>query len=296
MRYIHFLLLIVSFIWGTSFVATEIALRECSVVTLLILRLGTATVIFTICLLLRMNWKKNVNQKDIFSFFLIGTLGVSLYQFLQITANQLSNASITSFFISMHPILLTLFGFLFHKEKITKFKILGIAFGFVGTIFIATNGKFNFSSNINYLLAFLCLFANSAMWASYSSLSKKMAQRYMPFDLTALTTVIGFLFLLPLIPVINESNILLEIKEFSFSTYLAIGYLSFFCTIFAYVLWLYCLKKMEISNAGYYLYLEPVFTISVAPLFLSNQLTRFLIIGGIMIFTGLICIHVKSKK
>ncbi|MDR3142014.1 MAG: DMT family transporter [Tannerellaceae bacterium] len=98
---------------------------------------------------------------------------------------------------------------------------------------------------MNYLLTFLCLFANSAMWASYSSLSKKMTKKYSPFDLTALMTVIGFVFLLPLLAVTYQSNILLEVTNFSLSTYLAIGYLSFFCTIIAYVLWINCIKKLR---------------------------------------------------
>jgi drug/metabolite transporter (DMT)-like permease len=50
-------------------------------------------------------------------------------------------------------------------------------------------------------------------------------------------------------------------------------------------------KKVEISIAGYYLYLEPIFTILVAPLFIGNQLTSYLAIEGTLIFIGLVFIN-----
>ena len=73
-------------------------------------------------------------------------------------------------------------------------------------------------------------------------------------------------------------------------------YLAIICTITGYVLWLYCINKMEISKAGYYLYLEPVFTVIIALFFIGNQLKGYLLIGGILIFIGLIFINILKKK
>ena len=98
----------------------------------------------------------------------------------------------------------------------------------------------------------------------------------------------------PLIGKILDINVIAELSTISFRTTLAILYLSLICTILAYCLWAYSLKRFELSKAGYYLYLEPVFTILVAPLFIGNQLTICLIIGGILIFIGLLLVNLNK--
>ncbi len=297
--HIHLLLLLVSFIWGSSFVATEIALKEISVLTLLVLRLGFASIIFLIILLFRKEWKLKINIKDIIYFLLIGLLSISIYQLLQITANKLSNASVTSFFISLHPIILIFFGIMVFKEKLNIFKIIGIIFGFLGSIIIASKGSLLFTENINYFIALICVILNALMWGVYSTLAKKISGKYSSFDITALMTIFGMVCFIPIAFILSKLfniHIIKEALTLSFSAILAIIYLVLICTITGYVLWLHCINKMEISKAGYYLYLEPIFTIIIALFFIGNQLKDYLIIGGILIFIGLIFINILKKK
>ncbi len=296
---IHLLLLFVSFIWGSSFIATEIALKDVSVLTLLILRLGLASLIFILILVFRKDWKKKINNKDILYFLFLGLLSVSIYQLLQITANKLSNASITSFFISLHPIVLALLGIIVFKEKMNLYKIIGITAGFLGSIIIASKGNFTINENTNYYLALFCVILNSMMWGGYSTLAKKVSIKYSSFDVTALMTILGLIFFLPISLLLSNTfhiNIIQETSKLSLKAIGAIIYLALICTITGYALWLYCINKLEISKAGYYLYLEPVFTIILAPFFVGNQLKVSLIIGGILIFIGLIFINIVKKR
>ncbi len=293
------LLILVSFIWGTSFIATEIALKECSVLTLLILRLSIASLAFLCMLLWRKEWKKKFTKRDALHFLVIGCLSVSLYQLMQIGANKVSNASVTSLFITAHPIVLCVFGIAFFGEKAGRYKIIGIATGFAGSYLIATKGRLSLAGDSGYFLALGLILLNSLMWAGYSTLAKKTASKYSPLDVTGLMTVFGFLFFIPfLFPLewLLKTNVFQEIAHLSTRTILAVVYLSFVCTIAGYALWLYCLTRGEVSNAGYYLYLEPVFTLLVAPLFVGNQLNTHLIVGGVAIFLGLFFIHVDKRR
>jgi drug/metabolite transporter (DMT)-like permease len=292
-------LVFVAFIWGTSFIATEIALRECSVLTLLTLRLSLATLAFLIILALRKGWRRNFGKGDALRFLFVGLLSVSLYQLMQIGANKASNASVTALFITAHPIVLCVFGMVFFGEKAGWLKILGIAAGFAGSYLIATKGRLTISGDSNYFLALGLVLLNALMWAGYSTMAKKIAARYSALDVTALTTVFGFLVLIPFLFPLGramKTDVLGEISRLSAGTLLAGAYLAFVCTTLGYALWLYCLARGEVSNAGYYLYLEPVFTLLVAPLFVGNQLSASLAAGGAAVFIGLFLVHLDGRR
>ncbi len=249
---ISVILVLVSFIWGTSFIATEIALKEVSVLTLLLLRLSIASIIFIVILLFRKEWKRNFQKKDLLYLLLVGLLSVSFYQLLQIGANKLSNASVTSLFITIHPILLCLFGTVFFREKISRNKMIGILAGFIGALTIGTKGTFALSEGTSYILAFVLIFFNALMWSGYSVLAKKISGRFSSFDLTGIMTVLGFLFFLPFsVPLtkIMGTDISREAMHISLKTGVAVIYLAVVCTIMGYFLWQYCLKSPRARSA-----------------------------------------------
>jgi drug/metabolite transporter (DMT)-like permease len=295
--HVTLLLLLTSFIWGTSFIATEIALREASVLTVLLGRLGIAAVVLAIIITVKRRGGAKLSGKAFFYLVVLGLLSTSLYQLIQISANKLANASITSIFVSMHPLVLALFGAIFFREKLGGTRIAGILLGLIGSLYIATNGTFMPDHNIRFTAALLLLLLNSFMWASFSSLSKKLEGMFSSFDLIAYTTIIGFVTFLPVaLPLARFQGIdpIREASRLSFRAVAALLYLALFCTILAYLLWIRCLRRTDMGKAGYYLYLEPAFTMAVAPLLVDNQINRYVLIGAMFIFLGLVMVNIRS--
>jgi drug/metabolite transporter (DMT)-like permease len=284
--------------WGTSFIATEMVLKEASVLTTLVCRLGLAALVLLIIVWVKDRGKIRINGKSFFYLVVLGLLSTSLYQLVQISANKLANASITALFTSLHPMVLAVFGRIFFKEKLGWLKVGGILLGLLGSLYIATRGTFELNHNIHYSVALLLLLVNSFMWASYSSLSKKLDQVFSSFDLIAYMTIIGFIAFLPLALILAHYQRIDLIREMSRLSLRAVGalvYLSVFCTILAYMLWIYCLRRMDMGKAGYFIYLEPVFAMAVAPLFVGNQINQYVVIGALLIFLGLIFINIRKK-
>ncbi|RPI73857.1 MAG: DMT family transporter [Desulfobacteraceae bacterium] len=297
--FVILMLLLASFLWGTSFIATEMVLKEVSVLTTLIGRLGLAALILLVVIWVKDRGRAPITRKSFFYLVVLGLLSTSLYQWVQISANKFANASITSLFTSVHPMVLALCGGIFFKEKLGCFKISGILLGLMGSLYIATQGTFAINHNVRYSIALLLLILNSFMWASFSSLSKKLDTVFSSFDLIAYMTVIGFIAFMPIGLILAHYqgiDLIQEISGLSFRAVGALVFLSVFCTILASMLWIYSIRRTDMGKAGYYLYLEPVFAMAVAPFFVGNQINRYVLIGAFLIFIGLIFINIRKRS
>jgi len=182
---------------------------------------------------------------------------------------------------------------LFLREPLSRLKIFGIALGFFGGILVVTQGTFDFRANLNYLLGGLCLLANSLCWALYSVLAKRTTSRYSAFTITAYMTIFGTVGLLPLV---DLPAFWAEAATLTARTWTALIYLFTVCSVFAYVLWLYCLGRVEASTAGVYLYLEPLVTWLLAPLFVGNQFTMYLLFGAFLIIPGVYITTIVGRR
>ncbi len=289
-----FWLVLTAAIWGSSFVATQVALEQLSVLNLTFARIVLASALFGFILAFSSPKTRRINRRaDILRFTLLGLMSVSFYQLLQIAGNRLTNASVTSLLICLHPITLALCGMLFLREPLSRLKIFGIALGFFGGILVVTQGTLDFHANLNYLLGGLYLLANSVCWALYSVLAKRTTSRYSAFTITAYMTIFGTLGLLPLV---DLPAFWAEMATLTARTWMALIYLFTVCSVFAYVLWLYCLGRVEASTAGVYLYLEPLVTWVLAPLFVGNQFTLYLLFGAFLIIPGVYITTIVGRR
>jgi drug/metabolite transporter (DMT)-like permease len=73
--------------------------------------------------------------------------------------------------------------------------------------------------------------------------------------------------------------------------WLSIAFLSFLCTVFAFVVWLWALQQMEASRVGSFTYLVPLFGVSFSQVILGESITLALVIGGAILLGGVYIIN-----
>jgi len=83
--------------------------------------------------------------------------------------------------------------------------------------------------------------------------------------------------------------------QFTFYDYLLLFLIAVPGTFMAYVFNVYGIKILSASVAGTYIYLQPVFAVSFAIIFLHEELTFNKIIAAILIFTGVYLANYKRK-
>jgi len=104
-----------------------------------------------------------------------------------------------------------------------------------------------------------------------------------PLTVNAYITILGTLGLLPFAALDGDIR---HIGRLSPQAWLAIAYLVVMCTLAAYLAYNYALRVVPASQAGVFLYLNPVAAAALAWPILGEALTPAIVGGGIMVIAG----------
>jgi drug/metabolite transporter (DMT)-like permease len=270
-------------IWGGSFIATKIAVREVSPVTVVWLRFLIGIVILGVIARAR-DELAIPTKKDGLDLVMLGFLGITLHQWLQSTGLVTSEASTTAWLVSTTPIFMALLGWLFFKEKITLLIASGILLASIGVLFVITKGNFlsifggNFGAPGDILIIL-----SAPNWALFSVLSKPLLHRLSPLKVTFYTLFFGWLLTSVQFLAVRGWS---EFSQLSWSGWASIGFLGVFCSALAYIFYNEGVKHFSSSQVGVFLYLEPVVATLVAVFVLSERFTWASLAGAGFIVLG----------
>lgn len=122
-------------VWGASFIATKVALRDVSPITIVWLRFAMGVVILGIAVTARKQFA--LPKRNEWGYFaLVGFLGITFHQWLQSTALITSQASTTAWIVATTPVFMALLGWLALKEKLHWLQTSGILLAGLGVLLV----------------------------------------------------------------------------------------------------------------------------------------------------------------
>ncbi len=282
-------LLIAAFLWGTSFIAGKIAYNMIDPTLTVAFRLILASIVLLPITFSFMRQKEQVlTKKDFFMLIILGILTYPLTFMLQFLGLSFTSASSATTIIGIEPVMVTIIGFIFFKEKVSPIVfILGIIafFGVALTVGVSA------LENVSFFGCFLVLLSTVVV-AFWVRLSKKMFTKISAKYYTALTIQLGTLFALPIMLLLVKNW---EI-HYSLKGVLALFYLGIGCSILAGWLWNKGLELSDASKSGLFLALEPVFGVLLAVLILGESLNILSITGIILVITSATICMLLPKK
>jgi len=119
-------------------------------------------------------------------------------------------------------------------------------------------------------------------FALYNVLLQPLLQRYGLLALTAASSLIG---MLGLVPFVRPSTVD-AVAEMSASSATLILYLGIVCTLFGYAAWNVGLRGLGPTRAVSYTYAIPALAVLMGALFLDEPITVWLAVGGALILGG----------
>ena len=248
--------IVVSIIWGLSFVAASMVLTTLSPVILATTRFIIASAIYSPIIIWEYRRGNRPTMADMKELAAFGFLSISIYFWLQYTGVQYAGAGVSAVLVTgLIPVLTGIAGTVLLKEKFNAKKGVGIALGLTGVALIALPKLFIGTVDWLFFVGVACLLGNAVCWSMYSTLSRRLMKRIgKPLMVTAYTTLWGMLFLLPL-SLTSDWGALSAVTT---SQWGSILYLAVICSSGGYLLWNYALSKLEAVKASVWLYLEPV--------------------------------------
>lgn len=269
--------------WGGSFIATKVALRDLSPVTVVWLRFSIGMILLGAAVHLRRQFRLP-SGSDIGYFALIGFIGITFHQWLQSTGLQTAQATTTAWIVATTPIFIALLGWLALKERLAWVQIFGILAATAGVLLVVTRGNLALllTGSIGAPGDFLILLS-APNWALFSILSRRGLRRYPATLMMFFVMGFGWLFTTLLLVAGPGFN---EIIRLSLPGWLGVVFLGVFCSGLAYIFWYDALQALPVAQAGAFVYLEPFVTLVVAALVLGEIITPASLLGGGVILLG----------
>ena len=148
------LLIILTLIWGTSFILIKRGLNAFDADEVGALRMLSAGVVL---LPFAFSKIKNVKGRNWGLLFVVGFIGSFIPAFLFAKAETQMESSLAGVLNALTPLSVLILGALFFAQQFSKQQISGIIIGFLGTIFLMLAGSLGEISKINYYGLFIVL-------------------------------------------------------------------------------------------------------------------------------------------
>ena len=270
-------------VWGASFIATKVALKDISPITVVWLRFSMGILILGATVAAR--GQCSLPNKNEWAYFaLLGFLGITFHQWLQSNGLQTSQAGTTAWIVATTPVFMALLGWIVLKEGLSWLKITGIFLAFAGVLLVVSKGDLASVSVGKFGAPGDKLILVSAVnWAVFSVLSRRGLKSYPAGLMMFYVMTLGWLFTSILF--FAGANIS-EISSLTFDGWLGVTFLGVFCSGLAYIAWYDALQILPAAQTGAFLYIEPLVAVVVAFFVLGESVTLVSLIGGGVILFG----------
>lgn len=299
-------LLITAIIWGIAPPVIKYTLRFLSPFAFLFYRFLLASIIIAAPTILKLK-KIKLNLRDWLLYLFLGFLCTPLNLILLFLGIQKTTAIDASLISIISPILVIIGGVLFLDEKVNKTERIGIIITIAGTIITMVQPFFENNINIGRsIFGNFLVFLGTLVWVAFTLLAKKNHRdRLDPLVLTGLSFWVGLITMIPLFLyerlALNDylKSIFLTTQPIFFLDPRALPgvlFMAIFSSIVAYFAYIYGLTKIEASEATIFTYLQPIFAVPIAVIFLKETLSLAFIFGSVLIILGVFICEYRFNK
>lgn len=284
-----FLILILAFIWGSSFILMKEGLKSLTAFQVAALRLFVAGVFFIPVFIVHF---RKVDPKDYKILLLSGLTGSGVPAFLFTTAQMHINSSTAGALNALTPIFTWLIGVLFLALPFEKRKAYGVGLGFIGALFIILMkpGSSGIQAETEGLLVVLATF----LYGINVNIIKHRLGHYNPWIVAALPIV----FMLPLASFVLWSNDFFETSYESAQDLKSVGaivLLGLVGTAISLVLFNRLIQMTNAVLASSVTYLIPVFALFWGVLD-QEQTGMYQFVGMLLILIGIAIIRSADRQ
>ena len=285
------LLVLATLLWGGNFVIGRAVAGDIPPITLAFLRWCVAFILFFPIAYSRLKREWQLIKANWPVVIVMAITGVACFNTLVYIGVYYTTSINASLMNSSTPIIIYILSFIFLKERLSKFQLIGTAISLAGVAFILSKGSLetllSFSFNKGDLIVLIAVFC----WGIYSLLVKQYAGRLPGYSTFLVTIALGVIMLMPF--TINELMTTSVNIVWSLSTVGAIFYVGIVASIIAFLSWNHGVVALGANKASIYLNFIPLFATIFAVLFLDEDLLLVQVIGGLAVICGVL---LASKK
>ena len=275
-------LVLMALCWSGVFPALAILLRSMGVMHAVFLRFVAASLILLALLVVREKRLPRLSPREATIVFVLGMLGVSVYNFLFTAAMARVEASRAAVILPTNPAFTALFAFFLFRENLGRIRSLGVGLCVLGALWVIGKGDPGHYAQLDFglgeLLLVLCIF----LWSAYTLLGRVALATLSPLALTACVSFAGALQLAIPAWIVRE-----PLDAVTAQGWAALGYLAVFGTVLPFLWYYEGVKALGAARAAQFINLVPPLAVAESVLILGEPFTPALAAGTALVVAGL---------
>jgi drug/metabolite transporter (DMT)-like permease len=277
-------ILLVTFLWSSSYILTKFGLNEVSPLTLVAFRYITASIVLLIVAFVKNEFER-FDRETLVRLGFLGVTGYSIAQGLQCLGLYYLPAVTVTFILNFTPILVLGLELIFHEKKPSKMQLLGVTLVLIGA-YVFFSERLVGGSFIGIVITLV----SGLGWASYLVSSRFLLRNEeSTLGVTAISMSIGTFF-------ISVVAFMFEgVDSFSLNSWGIIIWLGLVNTALAFLIWNHALKRLEAFVVAI---TQNTMLIQIALLswaFLGERLTYMKAFAMALVFIGVLVVQLKDS-
>lgn len=273
-------------IWGGMYVVSDVVLQIIPPFTLLLLRLVLGILSLGIFIVGKPIPK--LDRRAWIDIIGVGIVGYGLSLGAQFVGTDLSTAVNGAVVTSATPAFVILFAVIILQEKLTLQRLFAVLLASIGVFVIIDFSQASFSSDT--FVGNLYLGVAALTWGLYSVLIRWVSGKYPQVDtlIITLTSFMGGLLLVIPTSILELTQQTVAISDITYGVILGILFLGIVSTAVAMWLWNRAFVLLDASSASVLFFVQPISGAFLGWLFLGQNLTLNIWIGGMLIAFGVL--------
>ena len=237
--------------------------------------------------------KETIERKDFLRIAFTALFGMCINMLMFFKGLQLSTPINSGVIVTLTPIIILILSAFFLKEKLTRFKFLGIILGFIGALLLILYGNSTKVINApNISFGNTMLLINAVSFGAYLVMVKPLTKKYSTVTLMKWMFLLGVIYTFPF--TITEF-IEVSWKALPFEAIWRISFVIVGTTFLTYMFNVFALKTLPATTIGAFTYLQPIITIVYAVITGNDILDGVKILACLLVFLGVYLVSKKGK-
>jgi O-acetylserine/cysteine efflux transporter len=263
--------LLVPVLWGMGIVIAKPAVDLFPPILLMALRFGVTAGLLV--------WFVPIPRKVLIQLFFVALIGSTLQYGLTFNGLRLLDASTTALIVQAEVPFLALIAALWLGERLGLRKVFGMVIAFAGIYLIAGEPRIE-----GQLLGVGLVLSGAFMWALGQVMMRRLG------ELGGITAIAWVAVMaapqLLVASLLFETNHLQHLREADLRVWGAVIYLGVVMTAIGYGCWYHVLGRYEVNRVAPFILLTPVTSVLGGALFLGEEITFFIVTGGLLVIFG----------
>ena len=272
--------------WGTTFLATRVAIESIPPFAMAGPRHFVAGII--LALILRARGVPLPSRESWGGHALLGLLMIGMGNGCLVWAQQFIPSGVAAVLVSVIPFwMIGVETFMPNGEPILKRQVIGLVLGFFGIMLLTTSSMNGSAPTPQIVLGVIMTQLSCLGWAVGSAYSKRHKREENLFAATAVQITIGGAILMVVATLTGEWG---EVTPTSRSL-IAVLYLVVVGTFVGYVCYVYALKHLPVSIVSLYAYVNPVIAVILGSLLLKERFAPRMAVAIAIIFAAMLIVR-----